>query len=119
MTTQYRQAPTYTDQIASGQRNSATWYRYFQQAELGTPPAAEVPITGTALGASPFSYIAPQKGFVIVSGGTVTSIMFSRTPGPPPVFYNTGETAGEFPLAQNDVLKITYTVKPTVTFVPT
>ena len=116
MTQQFRQAPTYTDQIAAGQHNSATWYRYFQQAELGTPPGPETPITGAALTASPFSYTAPQKGFMLVSGGTVTSIMFSRTPG---VFYATGETAGQFTLAQNDVLKITYTVKPTVTFVPT
>lgn len=119
MTTQFRQAPTYTDQIAAGQHNSATWYRYFQQGEVGTPPSAEVPLTAAQIGASPFSYQAPRKGFVIISGGTVSAIAFSRTLGPPPVFYATGLTAGIFPVSQNDVLRVTYSGKPVMTFVPT
>jgi hypothetical protein len=112
-TKQFRTAPTFTEQIAAGITNSSTWYRYFQQNEVGTPPSPEMPLAVTA---SPFSYTAPLKGFVIVSGGTVSSIMFSRTAG---TFYLTGQTTGVFPMAQNDVLKVTYSAKPTMTFIPT
>jgi hypothetical protein len=111
--TQFRTVPTYTEQMATGNHNNSTWYRYFQQNEVGTPPSGEMPATVTA---SPFAYTAPSKGFVIVSGGTVSAIMFSRTPG---TFYLTGLTAGVFPMAQNDVLKVTYSAKPNLVFVPT
>jgi hypothetical protein len=112
-TVQYRQPPTYTEQIATGQRNNQNWYRYFTQAELGTPPSGEVTLSPVS---SPFAYTAPSKGFVIVSGGTVTSIMFSRTQNQ---FYLTGQTSGMFPVSQNDVLKVTFTAAPTMVFVPT
>jgi len=112
-TVQYRQTPTYTEQIAVGQKNNQAWYRYFTQNEVGTPPSSEIAIS---VQASPLSYTAPSKGFVIVSGGTVTSIMFSRTAG---TFYLTGETAGVFPMAQNDILKVTFSVAPTMVFIPT
>lgn len=113
MTSQFRTVPTYEQQITPGNHNDSTWYRYFQQNEKGTPPSSETTVTLTA---SPFSYAAPAKGFVVISGGTVSAIMFSRTMG---TFYLTGQTAGMFPLSQNDVLKITYTVKPSMVFVPT
>ena len=112
-TVQYRQTPTYTEQIAVGQKNNQNWYRYFTQNEVGTPPSAEIAIT---VNASPLSFTDPSKGFVIVSGGTVTSIMFSRTAN---VFYLTGETAGVFPMAQNDILKVTFTAAPNMVFIPT
>lgn len=110
---QFRTVPTYDQQITPGNHNDSTWYRYFQQNEKGTPPSTETALTVTA---SPFSYAFTAKGFVIISGGAVSNIMFSRTPA---VFYLTGQTAGVFPGAQNDVLKVTYTGKPLMTFVPT
>jgi hypothetical protein len=109
---QYRTVPTYTSAWTPGNKNDSTWYRYFQAAELGEPPSAEIPLTVTP---SPFIYTAPKKGFMIVSGGTVTSIMISRTP---PKYYATGETAGVFPLAQNDLIKVTFTGTPVMTFFP-
>lgn len=110
---QFRTVPTYDQQMTPGNHNDSTWYRYFQQNEKGTPPSTEVTVN---LGASPFSFAAPAKGFVILSGGTVSVVMFSRTPG---VFYLTGQTAGLFTMAQNDVLKVTFSVKPSLVFVPT
>lgn len=112
-TTQFRTAPTFTEQLSEGTRNNSKWYRYFQQNELGTPPSNELAIN---IGGSPFSYTAGMKGFVIISGGTVSNVMFSRTAG---TFYLTGQTAGVFPMAQNDILKVTYTGKPSMVFVPT
>jgi hypothetical protein len=110
---QFRIVPSYETQLSPGNHNDSVWYRYFQQNELGTPPSSEMVL---AVAASPFSYAYPSKGFLIVSGGTVSVIMFSRTPG---TFYLTGQIAGVFPGAQNDVLKITYSVKPAVVFIPT
>ncbi len=110
---QFRTVPTYDQQITPGNHNDSTWYRYFQQNEKGAPPSTEVPIT---IAASPFSFTFPSKGFVVISGGTVSVIMFSRTPG---TFYLTGQTAGVFPGAQNDVLKVTYSAKPSMIFIPT
>lgn len=113
-TTQFRQPPTFTEQIAEGVKgNNSKWFRYFQQNELGTPPSNELPIT---VGGSPFSYTALMKGFVIISGGTVSGVQFSRTAG---VFYPTGQTAGMFQMAQNDVLQVTYSAPPAMVFITT
>lgn len=117
-TVQFRQAPTYTEQIAQGQKNNAVWYRYFQQNELGTPPSGELTVTATA---SPFVYVAPSKGFMIVTGA-VTGVVYSRTAG---VFYpvsgaQTATQSNTFPMSQNDVLKISFSgVAPALVFVPT
>lgn len=113
MAQQFRTVPTYIQGIAEGVRNNTYWYRYFQAADTGQPPASETAVTLTG---SPLSFVAPRAGFVIITGGTVTSVMYSRTPG---TFYLTGHIAGQFQLSQNDVLKITYTGTPTITFAPT
>src|SRR5271168_5385712 len=112
MTVQFRQPPTYTESLIKGSNTNSSWYRYFQQTELGTPPSAEVAVTVTG---SPFTYTAPRKGFVLVTGGTVSIIAFSRTAG---TFYTTGETTGVFPVALNDQLRVTYSGLPTFIFVP-
>jgi hypothetical protein len=112
-TYQFRICPQYTEQLAEGQHNNSKWYRYLQQNELGTPPSGEIAI---AITGSPFSYQAPQKGFVILSGGTVSAVAFSRTTG---IFYATGQTSGVFPMSQNDILKITFSGKPAIIFIPT
>ena len=111
--TQYRAVPTYTTPWTPGNKNDSTWYRYFQAGETGQPPSAEIAVTLTA---SPFIYQAPKKGYLVISGGTVTSIMISRTP---PTYYLTGQTSGVIPVAQGDTVKITYTAAPTVTFFTT
>jgi hypothetical protein len=114
MTIQFRQPPTYGEPLLhpKTQNTGTSWYRWFQQIELGTPPASEVSVT---VGASPFIYTAPRQGFMIVNGGAVTIIFFSRTSG---TFYNTGQIAGTFSMSQGDVLKVMYTVAPQMTFVP-
>lgn len=112
MSVQYRTVPTYGTDVVVKDNTSSVWYRWFQDIDRGTPPSAElaVPLTG-----SPYTYTALEKGFVIVSGGTVSLIRFSRISG---TAYTTGQTAGVFPLSFGDMLIITYTVAPTVTFVP-
>lgn len=110
--TQFRRVPTYEQPLTIQERNSSYWYRFFQDSDTGRPPTAEASITVTA---SPFTYTAPRKGFVIVNGGTVSIIAFSRSG----TFYTTGQTTGTFTVAQGDQLKVTYSGLPTMTFVTT
>lgn len=85
------------------------WYRYWQSLS-DLPGAAVQP----AVGASPWTYSPPNAGTVLVSGGTVSSIKFVRGR----VTITTGLTSGMFPVGLGDSLIITYTVLPTVWFLP-
>ena len=108
--TQYRALPTYEQPLQEGENLSSTWYRWMNDTEIGTPTSAEAAIT---VGPSPFTYQATKKGFVIVTGGTVSNIQFTRTGT-----YSTGQTQGSFPLSLSDQLTVTYSGAPTMTFVP-
>ena len=109
----FRALPTYEQPLETTGRTSSVYYRWFDDIDKGTAPSAEASITVTA---SPFTYTAPRKGNVIVNGGTVSQIKFSRTTG---VSYVIGVTAGMFNLDFGDSLIVTYSGKPTMTFVPT
>jgi hypothetical protein len=107
----YRQAPTFDTPLQEGRHTTASWYRWIQLVDTGVPPQVETTI---ALTGSPFTYTAPAKGFLIVYGGSVSSITFTRV-----ATYNTGQTQGTFPLSLGDKLVITYTGGgPTLTWVP-
>ena len=110
MTVQYRSAPTYTTPLQIGSNIAQAWWRWIQATEQGVPPGAEIPIT---VGASPFTYTASQKGFVLLTGGTVSLVHIARTTS-----NATGLTTGIFPLSAGDQLIVTYSGKPTMTFVP-
>lgn len=98
--------------MVEGHRNNGPWYVALQGLDNGQPPGSEMAITVTT---SPFIYTAPVGGFVIVAGGTISAIQFSRSG----VFYATGQTSGLFTLGLGDQLKVVYTVKPSMTWVPT
>ncbi len=70
-----------------------------------------------AVGGSAFSYqnLDQQRQAVIVEGGTVSAIEFSRDNVN---WYNVGETAGYYILMPADYLRVTYTVAPNMTKVP-
>jgi hypothetical protein len=106
----FQTCPTYEQPLSKGGNTSSVWYRFFQGVFLGTPPAAELTV---AVGASPFHYSATAKGFMIVRGGTVSAIQFTRT-----VTTLTGQTQGIFPLSQGDILAVTYSGLPTMVWVP-
>jgi 2-keto-4-pentenoate hydratase len=65
-------------------------------------------------GASPYTYTATADGAVIVNGGTVSLIAFVRAG----TVVGTGETAGMFPVRSGDGIRVTYSVVPTMRFVP-
>jgi hypothetical protein len=110
-----RSAPTYDQDILTPNpkdaKTSSSWYRWFQDIDLGVPPSSELPVT---VGASPFIYSPTQKGAVIVNGGTVTSILISRSG----TFYATGLTQGLFYLAANDRLQVVFSAAPSMVFLP-
>lgn len=69
---------------------------------------------GITVGGSPFTY-QNVSGFdqsVIVKGGTVTTVSFSRDNV---TYYDCGTVAGMFTLSKGDYLKVVYTVAPTMT----
>jgi hypothetical protein len=92
--------------IASG------WFRFWQGLWSGTPTGNLSVVTPPN---SPFTYAAPVGGTLIVSGGTVSQIKYSRDAAN---FYVTGQTQGMFPLSQGDQLVISYSAPPTLTFAP-
>lgn len=104
--------PNSTQPLNEKGNTSKVWYFFWQGLWKGIPPAVESSVTLTP---SPFSFVAPQRGFLIVSGGTVSLIQFSRDGS---TNYTTGLTAGCFSLSAGDTLIINYSVAPTVTFVP-
>lgn len=113
MANQLNNQPNFDQPFMVGRINSKDWFFFLVGLYNGLAPETEAPIV---LGVSPYEYSAAKKGTVIVSGGTVSAIDFSRNGVN---FYSTGQTAGMFTLNAQDRLRITYTVAPTTTFVPT
>ncbi len=77
---------------------------------------SETPVTPAAavtLGASPYNYTADSDGLVIVVGGTVSALAYGRNGA----FTTLGIVAGLVPAKSGDVVRITYTVAPTVSFI--
>ena len=91
------------------------WYRWFTlvyQAVTEGLPQPEEAITVTA---SPFVYQAVLRGQLLITGGTVSAVAFSRDGT---TWYNAGITAGFVQVDARDLVRITYSVLPTVIFVP-
>jgi hypothetical protein len=65
------------------------------------------------VGTSPFSYTAKEPGYVIITAGTISAIHLIR--GNVDITL-TGQKI--IPVSINDIVAITYSVKPTVQFVP-
>ena len=78
-----------------------------------TPRAQSV--SAVTVGASPFTFTVSFSGAVVVSGGTVSAIALIRQG----ITVPTGITAGVIPASRLDQVQITYTVAPTVNFLPT
>jgi hypothetical protein len=108
---QWRAAPTYTTAMMQNGMTNASWYRFQNDLDTGAPPAAEVVLT---VGASPFTYQAPRGGFVIVYGGIISAIVFTRNDS-----YPTGDVKGMFSVSTGDQITVLYSALPYMVFVPT
>ena len=78
---------------------------------LAAKPVASVAVIPDG---SPFSYQAVSAGVMIVTGGTVSDISILRGT----TLIETGLTVGPFTLGEDDTLIVTYSVLPTMTFLP-
>ena len=84
------------------------WTRYLQQFTQAPPN-----IMAITVDVSPFTYTAAEPGFIIVLGGTVSAIHLVRGA----IDINlTGQKI--IPVSIKDEVIITYSVLPTVQFIP-
>lgn len=113
MAQRYNNLPTFDQAVQEKGVTSKVWFFFWQALWNGIAPSAE---SAVALSTSPFTFTAPRGGFLIVQGGTVSFVSFSRDGS---TFHNTGQTQGIFPVSKQDQIVITYSVAPTLTFVPT
>lgn len=110
---QLNNIPKFGIPLKIGESTSKDWYFFWNGLYTGLSPALPISIT---VGTSPFTYSPQVKGTVIVQGGTVSSVQFSRDGI---TFYDFGTVAGPFPLNAADRIVITYSIAPTMTFIPT
>jgi hypothetical protein len=88
---------------------TSTWAQFF--AGLIADPGAIVAVT---VGASPFTYTAGDDGFLSIGGGTVSDVTLRRAR----VSFLTPFTSGFVPMSKGDAVVVTYSVAPTLNFVP-
>lgn len=109
---QLNRMPDYNTPLLDNGAVASGWFRLWQGLWSGTPTQN---LSAVTPGASPFTYRAPAGGSLIVQGGTVSQVQFSRDGT---AFFTTGQTQGMFPVSQGDALAITYSAAPTLNFVP-
>lgn len=80
--------------------------------EVSSLLSSTAPLASVAVGASPFTYVAPDPGKLVVQGGTVSLVELGRKGS----FVTTGILTGVLPVARGDQVRITYAVLPTMTF---
>lgn len=112
MAQQLNKLPQFGQPLTDKGVTNRDWYFFWSGLFRGLAPELELPVTPTG---SPFTYSAPNGGSMIVSGGTVSLIEFSRDGS---TFYDVGQTSGMFSLSAADLLRVTYAVAPDMVFVP-
>ena len=88
------------------------WIQYLQQFTIAPPKFTDLTLDG-----SPFEYHAREPGNIFVSGGTVSGITLTRGVDTITVAPNTANPR-LIPVAVADSVTITYSVLPTVKFIP-
>lgn len=116
--------PLPVDPFEQGENIQITLQDFFsgdEQQPPALPPAMDEdtppvvwPIETITVGASPFTFTANLSGQLLITGGTVSQIDLDRKG----TSVTTGLTAGLLPLAEFDQCIVTYTVLPTIYFIP-
>lgn len=86
------------------------WNSYLQQFTQAPPN-----ILSVSVGASPFSYTAREPGNIAITSGTISNVRLTR--GIVDIDFGAG-TNITVPVGINDVVTITYSVLPTIRFIP-
>jgi hypothetical protein len=112
MANQLNAMPQYPQPLIQAGQTARDWYFFWAGLYRGLPPEN---VTEPIAGASPYTYSAQRRGSLIVTGGTVSLIEFSRDGAN---FYDVGQTSGMFALNAADILRITHAGAPNLAFVP-
>lgn len=107
-------APQVFDQMAEVLQQPKSSDSVVEMLFQALPDRAMTAAESVTPGASPATVTANRDGQLIVRGGTVSQIDYVRNG----VASQIGVTAGLFPLLVGDGIRITYTVAPTVVFIP-
>lgn len=84
-----------------------------QQIITEIPPSMNAQaITVTA---SPFTFTAPRNGMVFISGGTISTIQYTRGSS----INLLGIGTGQLMVMKGDQIRIVYLTAPSMTFLPT
>lgn len=87
---------------------------FAQDSLLPDPVPQAQPVSAVTVGASPFTFTALANGHLLIAGGAVSAIAMSRQG----TSTATGLIAGFIPVSRRDLVVITYSSVPTVTFIP-
>ena len=88
------------------------WVQYLQQFTIAPPSFMDITVSS-----SPFSYEVKEPGNIFVSGGTVSGITLTRGTDTITVAPNTANPR-IVPVAVDDTVEVTYSVLPTMKFIP-
>lgn len=95
--------------VNSGRQIISPWIQYLQQFTIAPPAFMDVTLTG-----SPFDYTSAEPGNLYIRGGTVSGITLTR--GADTIILPA--TSSLIPVAIEDTVRITYSVLPTIKFIP-
>lgn len=101
----------------TGQFSYAWWYFFLKlfQRTGGSSGGDFGPPSVIAPTGSPFDFVPPSNGFVIVSGGGVTRMRYGPDTS---TLYDVGAFYGSHPVVAGYLLEIVYARTPNVTFFP-
>lgn len=85
------------------------WNNFLQQFSQPPQPFITLTVSG-----SPFQYVGKEPGHIFITGGTITGLTLSR--GVDALALAT--TMRIIPIEISDLVTVTYSVLPVVTFVP-
>jgi hypothetical protein len=85
------------------------WWGFFSNLT-----SAATPIIAITPQPSPYTYTSIHAGFLLIRGGTVSSVGLVRRRV---IISPVGPVAGFFPMSQNDQLVITYSAPPALWFI--
>lgn len=85
---------------------------YLQQFTIAPPAFMDITV-----GSSPFEYLSAEPGNIFITGGTVSGITLTRGPDTITIAPDTS-IPRLIPLAVDDLIEITYSVIPTIKFIP-
>jgi hypothetical protein len=96
------------------QSNGTNWV--VKSGKNGAPFGSENAIAAVTVTASPFAYTAQASGTLSIEGGTVSAVTLKR--GTPAAVTVAAASGVLVPVAAGDIVTTTYSVLPTMNFIP-